>query len=121
MLEGGICVSCSQSFYRMLFGSRRRFNVVDFVENEGYLSEIIEILEEIDLEIEEADIMEIPIEKILLGRNIHDKLLKAEEFFIFGIGDGKLENKILEEYRGIPVEILEDEGDLDDIDFILGV
>ena len=117
MLEGNICEVCIRSYYRTLFSSRRRFNVEEFVKNGEDISEVIEILEEIDLEIEEADLNGVKIDRLFLGKNVHEKLLAAEDFFIHGVGDGKLENKVLKSYRGIPVVILEDEKYKDDIDF----
>ena len=117
MLEGNICEVCIRSYYRTLFSSRRRFNVEEFVKNGEDISEVIEILEEIDLEIEEADLNGVKIDRLFLGKNVHEKLLAAEDFFIHGVGDGELENKVLKSYRGIPVVILEGEKYKDDIDF----
>jgi len=117
MLEGNICVECVMAYYRLLFSSRRRFTVEEFVKNGEDISEVIEILEEIDLEIEEADLNGVKIDRLFLGKNVHEKLLAAEDFFIHGVGDGELENKVLKSYRGIPVVILEDEKYKDDIDF----
>jgi hypothetical protein len=117
MLDGNICVECVMAYYRLLFSSRRRFNVEEFVKNGEDISEVIEILEEIDLEIEEADLNGVKIDRLFLGKNVHEKLLAAEDFFIHGVGDGKLENKVLKSYRGIPVVILEGEKYKDDIDF----
>ena len=117
MLDGNICVECVMAYYRLLFSSRRRFTVEEFVKNGEDISEVIEILEEIDLEIEEADLNGVKIDRLFLGKNVHEKLLAAEDFFIHGVGDGKLENKVLKSYRGIPVVILEDEKYKDDIDF----
>jgi hypothetical protein len=117
MLEGNICVECVMAYYRLLFSSRRRFNVEEFVKNGEDISEVIEILEEIDLEIEEADLNGVKIDRLFLGKNVHEKLLAAEDFFIHGVGDGELENKVLKSYRGIPVVILEGEKYKDDIDF----
>lgn len=120
MLEGNVCVECVMAYYRLLFSSRRRFTVEKFVKNGEDISEVIEILEEIDLEIEEADLNDIKIDKLLLGKNIHDKLSAAEDFFIHGIVKNKTENSKLTSYRGIEVVIMEEEDLLDEIDFILG-
>ncbi|MFW5981381.1 MAG: hypothetical protein ACOCRU_02265 [bacterium] len=120
MIKNGICFRCVRRYYVCLFGSRRRISVADFVKHEDDIKEIIEILEEIDLEIEAAELESLYIEKLFLGKNIHDKLVKANDFFIHGIVNNELKDKILTEYRGIPVEIMDNEGDLDDIDFMLG-
>lgn len=117
MIEGNICCECVMAYFRLLFSSRRRFTVEEFVKNGEDIKEVIEILEEIDLEIEEADLNDIVIDRLFLGKNVHKKLLAAEDFFIHGVGDGELENKTLKSYRGIPVVILEDEKYKDDIDF----
>lgn len=120
MLEGNICEVCIRSYYRTLFSSRRRFTVEEFVKNGEDISEVIEILEEIDLEIEEADLNSIKIDKLLLGKNIHDKLSAAEDFFIHGIVKNKTKDAKLTSYRGIEVVIMEEEDLLDEIDFIIG-
>ena len=120
MLEYSVCNECMMAYYRLLFSSRRRFDLANFIENGEDISQVIEILEEIDLEIEEADINSIKIDKILLGKNIHDKLSAAEEFFIHGIVKNKTENSKLTSYRGIEVVIMKEEDLVDEIDFILG-
>ena len=120
MLEYSVCTKCIMAYYRLLFSSRRRFDLANFVENGEDIAEVIEILEEIDLEIEEADLNGIKIDKLLLGKNIHDKLSAAEEFFIHGIVKNNLENGYLDSYRGIEVVIMDEEDLLDEIDFILG-
>ena len=66
MLEGNVCVECVMAYYRLLFSSRRRFTVEEFVKNGEDISEVIEILEEIDLEIEEAELNDIVIDLSLI-------------------------------------------------------
>ena len=89
-----------------------------FKDSSEAVAEVIGIIEEIDLEIEEADINEVEIEKLLLGQNVIDKLVAAMKFFKYGTLSNR-SDIILEEYRGIPVIVMEDE-DKDEIDYIIG-
>ena len=89
-----------------------------FKDSSEAVAEVIGIIEEIDLEIEEADINEVEIEKLLLGQNVIDKLVAVIEFFKYGTLSNQ-SDIILEKYRGIPVIVMEDE-DKDEIDYIIG-
>lgn len=90
-----------------------------FKDSSKAVAEVIGIIEEIDLEIEGMDIDEVKIEKLLLGQNIVDKLVAATKFFKYETVSNR-SDIILEEYRGIPVIVMEDEADKDEIDYILG-